>query len=99
MSGPVGIVEVIHHSWGVGIKEVLFWMGLISLNLGFLNLLPIPVLDGGHICFSLVEMVTKRPIKAKTMERLIIPFVVLLVALFVYLTYNDLLRLFSRFFK
>ncbi len=99
MSGPVGIVEVIHHSWGVGVKEVLFWMGLISLNLGILNLLPIPVLDGGHICFSLVEMVTKKPIKAKTMERLIIPFVVLLVALFVYLTYNDLLRLFSRFFK
>ncbi|MBI2742907.1 MAG: site-2 protease family protein [Chlamydiales bacterium] len=98
MAGPVGIVEVIHHSWTIGAKEALFWMGLISLNLGLLNLLPIPVLDGGHICFSLVEMVTKKPIKAKTMEKLIIPFIVLLVALFVYLTYHDLIRVFSRFF-
>ncbi len=99
MAGPVGIVEVIHHSWMIGVKEALFWMGLISLNLGILNLLPIPVLDGGHICFSLVEMVTKKPIKAKTMERLIIPFIVLLVALFVFLTYHDLIRIFGRFFK
>lgn len=99
MAGPVGIVEVIHHSWGIGVKEALFWMGLISLNLGLLNLLPIPVLDGGHICFSLVEMFTKKPIKAKTMEKLIIPFIVLLVALFVFLTYHDLIRIFGRFFK
>lgn len=99
MAGPVGIVEVIHHSWLIGGKEALFWMGLISLNLALLNLLPLPVLDGGHIALSLVEMVTKKPIKAKTMEKLIIPFVVLLIALFVYLTYHDLARLFMRFFK
>ncbi len=99
MAGPVGIVEVIQHSWTIGVKEALFWMGLISLNLGLLNLMPIPVLDGGHICFSLYEMITKKPIKAKTMEKLIIPFIVLLVALFVYLTYHDLIRLFGRFFK
>lgn len=98
MAGPVGIVEVIHHSWTVGAKEALFWMGLISLNLGLLNLMPIPVLDGGHICFSLYEMITKKTIKAKTMEKMIIPFIVFLVALFVYLTYHDLMRVFSRFF-
>jgi regulator of sigma E protease len=72
---------------------------MISLNLGMLNLLPIPILDGGHICFSLWEAVTKRPIKAKTMERLVIPFIVLLVALFIYMTYHDLVRLFSGLFK
>lgn len=99
MSGPVGIVNAIHHGWGIGGKEALFWMGLISLNLALLNLLPIPVLDGGHVCFSLYEMVTKKPIKAKTMERLVIPFIILLVALFVYLTYHDLVRLFGHFFK
>lgn len=98
MSGPVGIVSVIQQSWGVGVKEALFWMGLISLNLGILNLLPLPVLDGGHICFSLVEMVTKKPIKAKTMERLIFPFIVGLIALFVFLTYHDLSRIFTRYF-
>lgn len=99
MTGPVGIVHVMQQSWGYGFKEALFWLGMISLNLGVLNLLPIPVLDGGHICFSLWEWITKKPIKAKTMERLIIPFIVLLVALFIYMTYNDLVRLFSGFFK
>ncbi len=99
MSGPVGIVHVMQQSWASGFKEALYWLGMISLNLGILNLLPLPVLDGGHICFSLWEWITKKPIKAKTMERLIIPFVILLVALFVYMTYNDLMRLFSGMFK
>jgi len=98
MSGPVGIIQVVHNSWAVGVKEALFWMALISLNLGFLNLLPLPVLDGGHILFSLVEMVTRRPLKAKTMERLIIPFVVLLIGFFIFVTYHDIGRLFGRFF-
>jgi regulator of sigma E protease len=96
--GPVGIVQVIHHSWTVGAKEALFWLGMISLNLGMLNLLPVPVLDGGHIVFAIVEKFTKKPLKAKTMERLIIPFVVMLVALFVYLTYHDISRLVTKLF-
>lgn len=98
ISGPVGIIQVVQYSWMLGVKEALFWMAVISLNLGLLNLLPIPVLDGGHIVFSLYETVTKRQIKAKTMERLIIPFIVLLGAFFLYVTYHDLVRIFSRFF-
>ncbi|GAB4192087.1 MAG: site-2 protease family protein [Simkaniaceae bacterium] len=98
LSGPVGIVHVMQYSWTVGFKEAIYWLGLISLNLGILNLLPLPVLDGGHICFSLYEAVTKKRIKAKTMERLIIPFVILLVVFFIYVTYQDILRLFGRFF-
>lgn len=98
LSGPVGIVQVMHQSWSLGGKEALFWLGMISLNLGILNLMPIPVLDGGHICFSLWEKITGKPLSSKTMERLIIPFVVLLIAMFLYLTYNDLLRVFKGFF-
>ncbi len=98
LAGPVGMVQVMQYSWSVGVKEAIFWLAVISLNLGVLNLLPIPVLDGGHICFSLWEMITGKPIKSKTMERLIIPFVLVLIALFVYLTFNDISRLFSRFF-
>lgn len=98
MSGPVGIVQVIHHGWMHGVKEALFWIAVISINLGLVNLLPIPVLDGGHICFSLYEMITGKVIKAKTMERMLIPFIVLLVSFFIYLTYQDLLRLVARFF-
>jgi len=98
VSGPVGIVQVVHHSWMLGPKEALYWMAVISLNLGLINLLPIPVLDGGHIMFSVIEMITKRPLRSKTMERLIIPFVGLLIALFIYITYQDIARLFSKFF-
>lgn len=98
ISGPVGIVQVVQQSWMLGAKEALFWMAVISLNLGLINLLPLPVLDGGHILFSFVEMVTKRPIRSSTMEKMIIPFIVLLILFFLYITYQDLLRIFSRFF-
>jgi len=98
VSGPVGIIHVVHQSWMVGIKEAVFWMAVISLNLGMVNLLPIPVLDGGHIVISFVEMITKRRLTAKTMERLVIPFVGLMVGLFIYITYQDIARLFSKFF-
>ena len=96
--GPLFIMQVMHKSWAVGIKEALFWLGAISLNLGILNLLPVPVLDGGHICFSILEKLRGKPLKAKTMQRLVIPFVALLLFLFIYLTFNDVTRIFGRFF-
>ncbi|MDN3508957.1 MAG: site-2 protease family protein [Candidatus Neptunochlamydia sp.] len=96
--GPIFIMQVMRKSWGIGIKEAFFWLGAISLNLGILNLLPIPVLDGGHICFSILEKLRGKPLNAKTMQRLVIPFVVLLIFLFIYLTFNDITRIFGRFF-
>ena len=98
MGGPVFIVQVMKQSWSIGIKEALFWLGAISLNLGVLNLLPIPVLDGGHICISILEKIRGKPLKAKTMQRLIVPFIALLIFIFFYLTYHDLARIFGRFF-
>jgi regulator of sigma E protease len=98
MSGPVGMVQIMHHGFSLGIKEALFWMATISMNLGIFNLLPLPVLDGGHICFSLYEMITRKRVPPKVMEKLVIPFVVLLVGLFIYVTYQDVLRLFSNLF-
>jgi len=98
MSGPVGIVQVVQFGWMQGFKEALYWMGFISLNLGIVNLLPIPVLDGGHILFALYEAVSRRRISAKVMERMVLPFFGLLIAFFIYITYQDLSRLLSRFF-
>ncbi len=95
LSGPVGIVRAVHDSWMLGSKEALFWMGVISLNLGVLNLFPIPVLDGGTIFLSLFEMVTRRKIKPKTLERLILPFALILIGFFIFVTYNDVLRMFG----
>lgn len=99
LSGPIGIVQVIHHQWMLGVKEALFWLGIISLNLGLLNLVPLPVLDGGYIALSIFEGLTGARLKAKTIERLVIPFAILLIVFFVFLTYHDLIKLFHQFFK
>lgn len=93
--GPVGIIQIVHSTSMSSIKEAFYWLGAISLNLGILNLLPIPVLDGGSIVMSLVEMITRRRLPPKTLEKLILPFAILLIAFFLYLTYNDILRLFK----
>lgn len=93
LSGPVGIVQVVYDSSLVSLKDSLFWIGAISLNLGVLNLLPIPVLDGGTILLSLFEMATGKKIQPKTLETLIIPFAILLIGMFLFFTYNDLSRL------
>lgn len=94
LAGPIGIVQLIHYySWTVGLKEALFWLAVISVNLGVINLLPIPVLDGGYIFLSIFEMITKVRLKAKTMERLIFPFFVFLVVLILFVTFQDLQRL------
>lgn len=98
MSGPIGMVQILHQGWVVGVKEALFWMAIVSLNLGVFNLLPLPVLDGGHICVSLYEWIFRRRVHPKTMEKLIVPFIALLIGLFVYVTYQDIVRLFSQFF-
>ncbi len=96
LSGPVGMVQALQSSWSHGVKDAVFWLGFISLNLAFLNLLPIPVLDGGHIVFATIEQIRKKPLKSNTMEKLILPFVILLVVLFVYLTYHDIVNLLRR---
>ena len=98
MSGPVGIVQALQNSWSNGIKDAIYWLGFVSLNLAILNLLPIPVFDGGRVVFFLYEMITRKPIPFKTMERWMIPFLVLIVLLFIYLTYHDIARLLHRLF-
>ncbi len=98
MAGPIGIMQIVHHSWSLGFLEGLFWLGVISLNLGVINLLPIPPFDGGHIVLSGIEMITKKPIKSKTMDKLIIPIIVLIIGAFIFITFHDLKRLLSSFF-
>ena len=98
MSGPVGILQVIQQQWSVGYKEALFWLGLVSLNLAVLNLLPLPVLDGGYILLSLFEVVSGVRLKVETVEKIVLPFAVLLIGFLLYLTYNDLVRIFDSFF-
>ena len=65
LAGPVTIGRVAHHSFHQGLLSFLLIMALISLNLGFLNLLPIPLLDGGHILFFTIEGILGRPLPVK----------------------------------
>jgi len=97
LSGPVGIVQAVQQSWQVSFMEVLFWVGLISLNLGYLNLLPIPVLDGGYILLFLFEMATGRKIKPESLEKLIVPFFILLIMFILFITFHDISRIFGIF--
>ncbi|AGT71480.1 zinc metalloprotease [Chlamydia trachomatis] len=94
LSGPVGIVRILHTGWSVGIPEVLAWIGLISVNLAVLNLLPIPVLDGGYILLCLWEILSRRRLNMRLVEKALVPFMILLVLFFVFLTLQDLSRVF-----
>lgn len=99
MAGPVGIIQMVHNQWMMSFNDALYWLGVISINLGILNLLPIPVLDGGTILFCLIEIVSGRRIHPKALEKAIVPFAALLICLFVYITYYDLTRIFGGFFS
>ena len=99
MAGPVGIVHVMQQQWSVGYKEALFWLGFISLNLALLNLLPFPALDGGHIVLALIEMVTGIKLRPETLEKIILPFVIMLIGFLIYITYYDIMRVFSNLFS
>jgi len=98
LSGPVAIVGVMQHGAKKGVTEGLYYFAVVSINLALFNLLPLPVLDGGHICFALYEGIFRKPVPQKFMERLTFVFVILLIALIIYATYNDLLRFIKGIF-
>ncbi|MFV0339462.1 MAG: site-2 protease family protein [Parachlamydiaceae bacterium] len=99
LSGPVGIVYMFQEQTKSSLGDGLYWLGLISLNLGVLNLLPIPMLDGGTIFISFIELVTGKRIAPKTLEKLVLPFAIVLILFFLFWTYNDVTRIFGGFFR
>ena len=93
LGGVVSIVDVTAKASSVGVMALLFFTALISVNLGVLNLLPIPALDGGHIVFNIYEMITKRKPNEEIMYRLtLIGWSILLTMMLIGL-YNDINRL------
>lgn len=93
LSGPIGIAQYAKSSAGAGFSQFLKFLGLISVSLGILNLLPIPVLDGGHLLFFGIEAVRGRPVSEQTEmlgQRIGLAFI---LALMVLALYNDLVRL------
>lgn len=92
LGGIVTIVDVTAKASSVGIISLLFFTALISINLGVLNLLPIPALDGGHIIFNLYEMITKREPNEEVMYRLTLFGWGILLSLMLLGLYNDINR-------
>ena len=92
MMGPIGISEAVAKT--NGIKEFVYMLALISLSLGVTNLLPIPALDGGKLLILLIEAIRRKPLNEKTEINIQLIGFSLLIALSLYVTYNDILRIF-----
>lgn len=96
LSGPVGIIEVIGQAAKVDFYSLFYILAIISINLGVMNLLPLPALDGGRLVILLIEAITKKRINPKYEGYIHAIGFVLLIALMLFVTYNDITKLFSR---
>lgn len=93
LSGPIGIAQYAGYSASAGFAWFMGFLGIVSINLGILNLLPIPILDGGHLMYYLVEFIKGSPLseQAEAMgQRIGIALLIMLMSL---AFYNDLVRL------
>ncbi len=92
MSGPVGIVHGLTRMAQIGFIDLLWMLALINVNLAIFNLLPIPVLDGGHMLFATISKLIGRPLPKKFMENLQGAFMILLLGFVIYVSFFDVGR-------
>jgi regulator of sigma E protease len=90
MSGPVGIAQISGDAARSGFQTLIMFMGIISLQLGIFNLLPIPILDGGHLSIIAFESIIRRDLPLKVKERILEVGFYLLILLMVVVTFNDI---------
>jgi len=94
VAGPVGIVVLTKQVADLGIVYLLQFVALLSINLGLINILPIPALDGGRILFILIEKIKGSPVSQKVEQAFHFVFFALLISLMVFVTYRDILKFF-----
>lgn len=94
LSGPIGIYSIVGESSKAGIESLIYLMAFLSINVGFINLLPIPAFDGGHILFIIIEIIKGSPVKPEIENKIHTLFLMLLMLLMIVITFNDILRLF-----
>ncbi|MDH7638007.1 RIP metalloprotease RseP [Sphingomonas oryzagri] len=90
LSGPIGVARVAGQVADMGWFPLIALMAVISINLGFINLLPIPMLDGGHLIFYIVEAVRRKPVEPQVQEWAFRSGLALLLCLMLFVTFNDL---------
>ncbi|MGY9106350.1 MAG: site-2 protease family protein, partial [Alphaproteobacteria bacterium] len=93
LGGPIRIAEMSSEVANQGFMTVLFFMAILSINLGLINLFPVPMLDGGHLVFYMFEALLGRPVKPKIQEIGFRIGFILVIALMIWVTSKDLIRL------
>ncbi len=95
IGGPIMIAELAGQQAKEGILNFVFLIALLSVNLAIINFLPIPVLDGGHILFFIIELIIGRPVNTRMREMAQQAGIFILIMLMVFVFYNDIARIFS----
>jgi len=96
LGGPIAIAQMAGEQARKGLVDLLYLIAVLGVSLGMINLLPIPILDGGHILFLLIETFLKRPVSLNKMEIAQQIGLILIILLMLFAFYNDLIRIFSR---
>lgn len=100
VAGPIGVMQVMANATKNGMEDYLKLIAIISVALGMFNLFPIPMVDGGMIVLFFVEGITRKPISTKVIQVYNTIGLFLILAIFIFATYSDLLRLgIGKFFK
>ena len=92
LSGPVGIYQVVGQSLAAGIQQIIYLIAFLSINVGLINILPIPAFDGGRILFLIIEKIKGSPVNQKFENMCHTVFFFLLIALMIYITVFDIIR-------
>ncbi|MFA7427787.1 site-2 protease family protein, partial [Mesotoga sp.] len=91
-TGPIGLVTIVDQAVSLGLRIVLFFAGFISLNLGVINLIPFPALDGGRMLLALLEMITRRRLDPKIEGLINVIGFMILMGFMIYITFIDIGR-------
>jgi regulator of sigma E protease len=93
LGGPIRIAEMSGNVWQAGLVSVLMFATILSINLGLINLFPVPMLDGGHLLFYAIEALRGRPLGLRAQEYGLRLGIAMVLALMVFATWNDLVQL------
>ncbi|MBN1443561.1 MAG: RIP metalloprotease RseP, partial [Planctomycetes bacterium] len=94
LAGPVGITDILTRAAQLGLVQLVYFMALISVNLGILNLLPFPILDGGHLLFLAIEKIKGSPVNVRVQEWATSIAFFLIISFAIFVTFHDVRRLF-----
>jgi len=94
LSGPIGIYSIVGEAASLGFMSLVYLTALLSLNVGFINILPLPAFDGGRLFFMIIEKIKGSPVKQEVENRIHMVGMILLLILMVVICFNDIIKLF-----